>query len=274
MKIYVTGHKGRLGSQLVSIGCDPLDIDITHPDIGIEHDAVIINCAAKTDVDACDVLQDYYNLAIQANVYGPSRLATFYSSNRIFHISTDYVFGGRKGPYSEDFKYEKDTLKKPVAGYAFTKFVGEAMVSLHENVRIIRTTGLYGGSSDRKGFVDLVVSELRTGNEVRVTKELRGNQTYIPHLVSALVVCAERKDIPKVLHIASEEVVSRYEFSLLIASVFGLDKSLLVPVLNEGVPGWIAKRPTKGGLKVALAKKLDLPIYHIKEGLEDLKENV
>ena len=76
---------------------------------------------------------------------------------------------------------------------------------------------------------------------------------------------------PSILNLGSKEVISRYEFALMIASVFYLDKQLLNPV--EKVQGWIAPRPKKGGLRVDLARKLGLPIYSIIDGLKAHREN-
>ena len=101
---------------------------------------------------------------------------------------------------------------------------------------------------------------------IDVVKSLRANQTYVPHLAEALVVLAILAKPPRVLNLGSKDVISRYEFALMIASAFGLDKELIHPVTN--VDGWVAKRPTKGGLRTNLAEKLGLPIYTVKEGLE------
>jgi dTDP-4-dehydrorhamnose reductase len=76
------------------------------------------------------------------------------------------------------------------------------------------------------------------------------------------------------LHIGSKEVISRYEFAVMIANVFGFDSKLLIPVKNREVPGWVAPRPVKGGLKVTLAEKSKIPIYRILDGLKDYRDKV
>jgi dTDP-4-dehydrorhamnose reductase len=277
MKIGIIGYKGRLGSQLVSMGCDIVDGDITDEKLRIDLDPtknIIINCVGKTDVDACeDIESGYYREAISVNGYGIKNLANVWKGE-IIHISTDYVFGGKRGPYSEKYLFDKHTDDLPTKkmSYGLTKFVGELTAQQFENVRIVRTTGLYGGVSDSYDFLKMILYNYLHGiEEIKVTKELQGNQTYIPHLAEALIKYTEHKDKPYVLHVASKEVISRYEFALMICSVYGLDKSKIVPVRSDQVPSWIAERPKEGGLKVKLAEKLGLPIYSILEGLEASK---
>ncbi len=283
MKICVTGHRGRLGSELVRVGCTPfafdetIEVDITDLDsvkeaVDYTEPDVIINCAAFTHVDACEQ-NDVFFRAMKVNERGVANLQQAFSG-RLIHISTDYVFSGTNGPYSEKQK----PGDRPVNGYGWTKLGGEVVFlsDYRPGDIMIRTTGLYGNNSHHD-FVKLVRTNLSDGISLKVTRSLHGNQTYIPHLVEALVHIAHRPDefrnIP-VLHIASAEVVSRYEFALEIASVFGLDKRLLTPVNSKIIPGWVADRPTKGGLRIQKAKKLGVPIYTIREGLEALRGEV
>lgn len=274
MKIGIIGPHGRLGSQLVHMGCDPIEYDITGKEPLYGNWDVIINCAAKTKVDLCETDKDYYWKAIDVNGYGTNNLANIWLGKKIIHISTDYVFGGKRGPYSENY-FQEDDLPTKKMSYGVTKFVGEQFIKQYEHVQIIRTTGLYGGVSGKSDFVNLILDTFNIGTgEIEVSKDLLGNQTYIPHLAEALIKCTDSKvypNLPHTLHIASKEVVSRYEFALMIASVFGLDKTKIKPVKSEKVPGWIAERPKHGGLKVKLAEKLGLPIYTIMEGLEAYK---
>lgn len=280
MKIAVTGYKGRLGSELVRLGCMPLmrdsdeeELDITDKEqlkdvLDSLKPEVVINCAAFTDVDAC-ISPKTFESATQVNMRGVESLLDAFPG-RIIHISTDYVFDGNRGPYDENRGYNH-----PVNDYGWTKWGAEVLflTPCRPGNLLVRTTGLYGGSSNRHDFSTLVINTLSKGDPLGVSKELRGNQTYVPHLASALIFLANHplkiSSYP-ILHVASKEVISRYEFALMIASYFKLDKNLINPVLNSQVPGWVAKRPTKAGLKVKLAERLGVPIYSIKQGLEAL----
>jgi dTDP-4-dehydrorhamnose reductase len=273
INICVTGFQGRLGSELIRMGCEPLDCDITkHEEIELailhKKPDVIINCAAYTNVDGCED-NELYKHALSVNTWGVGHIRDVFDG-KLIHISSDYIFNGREGPYSETF-----TKFDPVNGYGFSKVGAEALLSTHEKPSmIVRTTGLYGGCSGQHDFAKLILSHLKEGKELQVTNSLRGNQTYVPHLAEALIYCAKTDGLPRLLHVASKEVITRYEFAVMIANMFEYDKKLLVPVNNRSVPGWVAPRPIKGGLKVNLAEKKNVPIYKIIDGLKDYKDRM
>ena len=144
MIIAVTGYKGRLGSQLVKLGCIPLECNVTSgADIKRAIDKskpdVIINCAAKTNVDACESNKGYKE-ALAVNFRGATNIQDVFSGHLI-QISTDYVFNCLDGPYHEDF-----IKLDPINSYAFSKFGAEAGLmpnySMSGDVTIVRTTGL------------------------------------------------------------------------------------------------------------------------------------
>ena len=265
--IYVTGGKGRLGSELVRLGCIPIECDVRYVESVQESLSVttpkdiLIHCAAYTNVDEAET-KDGQELALKVNIRGTDHVRYFHKGRMVL-ISTDYVFSGKRGPYKENSKVDS-----PVNAYGWTKWGSETVFStpFHEGDTIVRTTGLYGGPSGKHDFTKLVIDSLRDGKELQITKSLIGNQTYVPHLAEALVVLAILAKPPRILNLGSKDIISRYEFALMIASIFDLDKELLRPVV--GVDGWVAKRPTKGGLRTGLAEKLGLPIYTVKEGLK------
>ena len=271
MKIGVIGYKGRLGSQLIYYGCEPIDYDITSQKKLDGVWDVVINCAAYSDVDGVQKSGKNYWEAIDINGRGVDYLAHAYEGE-IIHMSTDYVFGGKRGPYSEDYRAEDDLPPIKNTGYSVSKFLGEMYATLHDHVYIVRTTGLYGGVSGKHDFVKMILNAYAENLlEIKVTGNLFGNQTYIPHLASGLLKYARIINKPKILHIASKEVVSRYEFALMIAHYFGLDRERIFPIKSSEISGWIAERPEKAGLKVDLAQELEIPIYTIAEGLEAYK---
>jgi len=267
MRIAVTGHKGRLGSQLCKLGCIPFDCDVlnyqhiqqeivkTLPDI-------IIHCASVTDVDGAEFELKF--LTREVNERGTFNLRRFFDG-RIIYISTDYVFDGKKGPYSE-----KD-IPNPVNHYGLTKYLGEKVLELspfnNYESTIVRTTNLYGGN--KEDFAFRILANLMLGNKFTVTNKVYGNATYVPHLAKALLELCRLPNLPKVINIAGSDILSRYEFAVMIANVFEYDTTLITPT-NE-VPGE-AKRPVKGGLKLTLAKSLGLSIYSALEGLQELKQ--
>ena len=273
MKIAVSGGKGRLGSELVAMGCDELVSDITKEEeikeevLYLSPD-VVINCAAYTDVDGAESKEGLEN-ALKVNVRGVEYLRRACMNCTFIHISTDYVFNGKSGAYNE--KYKKYA---PLSAYGASKLGGEVLFLTEQKMNdvLVRTTGLYGGSSGKHDFTKLVIGSLSAGKSLEITKELRGNQTYVPHFAEALLYLAQGNLNPPIINIGSKEVISRYDFALMIAGIFDLDKSLITPCKNSDIASWVAERPKKGGVKTHLAKKLKVPIYTILEGLQDLKE--
>ena len=282
MKIAVTGYRGRLGSELLRRGGISIRSDIRNFNglrdeiISINPD-VVINCASNTQVDRFEESK-FYVENMTTNLDGVSNLCVVAEEQNIklIHISTDYIFNGNKGAYKEN----KQIGETPINAYGWCKLASEVIVSISyqgsDNFLVVRTTGLYS-EKKQNDFFDLVLTSLEAGKTLKVTTELHGNQTYIPHLIDALIYVSENQEIIRkhgVLHLGSEEVMSRYDFALMIANVFGYNKDLLIPVKNKDITGWIAKRPKKAGLDTSLARKIGVPIYTVLDGLKECKENL
>lgn len=224
--IAVTGHRGRLGSELVRAGCIPLECDITSPKevISVISDLnpdVLIHCAAITDVDECEL-----SLFSKATIVNGTSINIIRNNfnGRFIYISTDYVFDGKNGPYSEY------SLPNPICQYGNSKLFGEEVLREFDLPydTIVRTTILYGGCSKKLDFVSTVLDAISKDIPVELPTNLFGNPTYIPHLVEALLFLAITKSPPKILNVAGDGVISRYEFGLMIANIFGYDRKSVV----------------------------------------------
>lgn len=280
MNIVVTGHKGRLGSQLILSGCVPFNADITKPE-QIEQEMektltdVVINCAAWTSVDDAEKPENYDQI-IATNMRGPANIRKAFDG-LLIQISTGFVFNGQNGPYDED------AIPEPINLYGWSKFGGEATAQIRHPTIIVRVLDLFGPTLNGKpDFVRQVRDVLELGGEIELPDRLFGNPTYIPHLVEALMQIANRwgisnynladgglADKPDVIHVAGDLTLSRFQWGQTIAESFGYDPSLIVP--TSEVKG-LAPRPLRGGLKVSLAKTLGLPVYSPLDGLADLKK--
>lgn len=261
MKIGVTGHKGRLGSELVNRGCIPLDCDITSK-FSIQqalHDVkpdIVIHCASMTHVDACE---EYRDEALEVNARGTENLKVCFEG-KIIYLSTDYVFNGKKGMY---FEYDKPSVPETLCWYGYTKLLGEQVLGNCDT--IIRTTMLYGSPVD-SDFVTRIVQKLEIGEPFTVTKCLYGTPTYVPHLADGIMELAQRPFMPHILNIAGKDLYSRYEFAMVIASVLGYEdlKQKIIPTNAVGK----VKRPRHAGLNTTKARVLDIPIYSVVDGLK------
>jgi len=265
MKIAVTGASGRLGGELLKYDCSPIYADIASPkQLKKEIDAInpdtIIHCAAITDVDGAE--RFLYKDVQRVNVVGTSCLRTVFDG-RIIYLSTDYVFDGQRGPYSETDK------PNPISVYGNSKYMGERIIQENQYPAdtIVRTTILYGNSS-KPDFVKSILKKLKGRETFEVTTSVYGTPTYIPHLADGILQLCEMKSNPRIVNIAGKDCMNRYSFAKLIAEVFEMDGDLILP--TKKVYG-DAPRPRKAGLVTMLAEKLELPIYPVRDGLEELR---
>lgn len=279
MKIGITGYKGRLGMELVEnwecyrLPCDITDENEIVADIKDLRPDVIINCAAITAVDKCED-PEYNRLAMRVNTRGPEYLRRNFRG-KLIHISTDYVFDGKRGPYTEKAK------PHPINAYGYSKWGGEIVLKENDypgQTVVVRTTGLYGGASDAGDFASFVIGKAYSMEPLDAVENLRSNQTYIPHLAEALVELAHREWIERfeILNLASLDVISRYEFATMLGNAFTTDyvRFKLNPVKSSDIPGWVAKRPVKGGLKTFKARRRGFPIYSVYDGIQAYKEEL
>ena len=208
---------------------------------------VIINAAAYTNVDKSESERE---LAWKINVKGVEYLA---ESARIIdahliHISSDYVFDGKSGPYNENEK------PNPLGYYGRTKLASENALRISGSINtIIRTNVLYGiASKSRPDFVRWVVQSLRENKEIRIVIDQINNPTFIDDLVQAInkIIDFNKTGI---FNIGGKIFLSRYDFTLMIADYFNLDRSLILPITTEELHQ-PAKRPLKSGLIILKAE--------------------
>jgi len=267
--IVVTGYDGRLGRALISLGCIPLRCNVIKIDeienamdtLRVSETDTLIHCASITDVDGCET--DLYKLSYQVNAIGTGNIREYFPG-RMIYISTDFVFDGKAGAYSET------DYPNPINRYGMTKLRGEEIMQEYAFPRdvIVRTTVLFGGN--KADFVTAVLKRLKMGKPFEIPSYLFGNATYVYYLAEALVKLCE-VNLPRnchILNVAGTDILSRYELAVMIANVFGHNPELVIPSTRSFGD---AVRPHKAGLKTTLAKKLRLPLYTALEGLEAMK---
>lgn len=198
-KIIITGSNGQLGRALNSLCAGNSEYELINTDFGVEGirnldisdlDGVVslfnevkpyavINCAALTNVDACDTQVD---AAYKINAIGPRNLsiAASHTGAKMVHISTDYVFrGDGTKPYTEF-----DT-PAPKAMYGVTKLAGENFVKqFAKDYFMIRTAWLYG---DGKNFVKTMLRLSENHDEVSVVCDQVGSPTSANELAKAIM---------------------------------------------------------------------------------------
>ncbi|HAL57260.1 MAG TPA: dTDP-4-dehydrorhamnose reductase [Bacteroidetes bacterium] len=182
---------------------------------------VIINAASATNVDWCE---DHREEAWNANVVGVENLidAARKVGARIIHLSTDYVFDGKQGPYGEDDR------PNPISYYGKSKLAGENALRIADlPFAIVRTIVLYGSGLDvKQNFALWVLNSLKAGRHIRCVDDQISNPTYVSDLAYAVVKVFELTR-QGVYHVCGGERISRYDFAVRIASIFDLDSSLI-----------------------------------------------
>ena len=233
---------------------------------------IIINCAAYTNVDGSEINKD---LAHQVNVEGLRNLIQLSDINTyLIQISSDYVFDGDSGPYSED----EHTF--PVNYYGKTKLEAENILrGTRRKWAIFRPNVLYSSDLFSKGnFFAWVYRSLLKKDSISVVTDQISNPTFNLQFVKAIFQCIIM-DFEGILHIGSDDYMSRYEFALDIAKVFGFDSALITKIdtdsLTQKVESYIAKRPLHSGLVVSkIEKELNTSSHSTNYNLKLLKSSL
>jgi dTDP-4-dehydrorhamnose reductase len=228
----------------------------------------IVHTAAFTNVDLSEKLrEDAWRINVKGVEYiGEAARAI---DAHIIHISTDYIFDGKNGPYDEN------ATPDPIGYYGRTKLASENALRISGTFfSILRTNVLYGiAMNSRPDFVRWVVSFLRNKQEIRIVKDQIGNPTFIDDLVQAINKIIEFKKTG-VYNIGGKEFLSRYDFTIRIADFFNLDKRLIIPITTEELKQ-PARRPLKSGLLILKAEtELGYKPHTITEALSAMKKEL
>jgi len=260
MRILITGAFGQLGSAFSRHLSEDFDIirtgrSIPHGKNGIILDVLnqiyfkeviqatepdlVINLAAMTQVDGCELNP---NLAKEINIAGVQHLCDSFDG-KIIHLSTDYVFDGENGPYSED-----DPVC-PLSVYGETKLASERILLNHDpNHLVIRGNVIYDDSETTKAsFLNWVVNSLKEKQEIQVVNDQVNNPTWTKSMADIIALCIE-KDLSGIVHWGDADHLNRYDFAIKIAEKYVLDSKLIKAITTEEL-NQAAPRPLKSGLK-------------------------
>ena len=273
--VLITGANGLLGQKLVTdfhphykvIACDLHpesflsfpnlcyeSLDITNRrqlgfHLSFYHPQVIINAAAYTNVDGCEVHKDK---AWAVNVGGVKNLVSFSKEQKIklIQLSTDYIFNGEEGPYSEEDSPD------PVNFYGEAKLESEKIVKESRiDFLIVRTNVLYGfGKNVKPNFLLWLLGKLSQNEKIQIVTDQFNNPTLADNL-SLCILEMVRKNVSGTYHLAGSEYLSRYDFAIKVADKFNFDKNNIFPAKTDLLQQK-AKRPYKGGLKIDKAQSI------------------
>lgn len=275
MRIMIIGSDGQLGTDLVRT-LDGNLAPLTHADIEISDRAsvdeamakhvpeLVINTAAYHQVD---LAEDDPTLAIGTNTIGARNLALACAAvdADLFHVSTDYVFGGEKRE-----PYEVTDLPAPLNVYGTTKLAGENFVrALAPRHYVARTTGLFGVAGSREGRSNFVETMLRLagqGRDIKVVADQYVSPTYTYDLAIAIGQLIETKNYGT-YHITNSESCSWFELATAVFQIANLKPNISETTSAEF--GAKAKRPLYSVLGNGALGKAGVPrIRSWREGLD------
>ena len=226
---------------------------------------IIILPAAMANVNLCEKEPE---LGIKNNVQIVKNFIHSIHANKlkskIVFFSTDYLFDGKYGPYSEDAQ------PTPLNQYGKIKLMCEQeLIKSKLDYLIIRTTGVFGWEMQRKNFVYRVLDTLSAGKELTVPNDQIYNPTYVIDLAANVLSLLKRNE-KGIFHVAGPSFMDREKWTIMIADAFSLDKKLIVGKPTEFFND-VAKRPLKGGLKIDKIRSLGMDMRLPQDALIDMK---
>ena len=294
-KILITGSNGLLGQKLVlslrdnyevlatSIGvCRMNDksgfayqnLNVTNEQavrkivLGFRPDA-IINTAAMTNVDACEDDQDACD---NLNVFAVQYLADACAElgAHLVHISTDFIFDGEDGPYTEEDQ------ANPLSYYGLSKWKSEQILQKHScDWAILRTIIIYGTADNlsRENIVLWGRVALKKGNPLNIIDDQFRSPTLVEDLAQACVIAVEKR-AKGVYNVSGKDIMSILEMVERMADFYGCDKSIInrisTATLNQK-----AKRPLKTGFILEKSiKQLAYQPHSFEEGLAIVEQQI
>jgi len=295
MKILVTGANGLLGQHLVKLLLDTTDDEVIATSrgearigfpaserygyypleitdgiavdafIGKHQPTLIIHTAATTQVDACE--EDWVG-CWNINVTGTRFIigAAQQINARFIYVSTDFVFDGINGPYSEV------DAPGPVNYYGSTKLAAEkAVMESGLSWCIIRTVLVYGNilEGNRNNIITWVQQSLTEGRKIQVVSDQYRTPTWVGDLAAGILLAIE-KNAGGIYHLSGPEMLSPYDMAMATANYLQLNKELIekTDAAHFSQP---ARRPAKTGFIIDKAKReLGYAPVNFTEGLQKM----
>jgi dTDP-4-dehydrorhamnose reductase len=293
MKILITGSNGLLGQcmvqallqqtdwQVLGIGKGPCRLPLLNEQRFVYHDIdiadgaaafsfylqqrpdIIVHAAAMTQVDDCELRPvACWNVNVTATRFLVEAARKF--NPHFIFVSTDFVFDGSAGPYSETDQ------PNPVSYYGSSKWAGEKEILRSGlSAAIVRTCLVYGTTHDgsRSNIVSWVKNSLLAGKPINVVNDQWRTPTLVNDLAMGILLIAQQR-ATGIFHISGNEMMSPYQMALRTAEHYQLNKKLITPV-DASTFIQPAQRPPKTGFSIAKAQaQLGYRPHAFAEGLQ------
>ena len=278
MRILITGSNGLLGQKLVAALRDDAEVELIATSRGADRtpvglgaryhtmditvaeavdavfDAVepevVIHTAAMTNVDACEldpVACRSQNVTATANLLAAAKR----HGSHFIHLSTDFIFDGEAGPYSET------DAPAPLSIYGQSKLESERLV-MNAGLpgwAIARTIIVYGIAEglSRSNVVLWAKGALEKGQPINVVDDQWRMPTLAEDLADGCIRIAKRR-ATGIYHLSGPDGMSILELVMRVGRFFGLDTTVVSPIKSESL-GQPAKRPPRTGFVLDKARK-------------------
>ena len=279
-KILITGSEGLLGTVIrknnsynmdyIPTSLNPQDsnclkLDITSSKsvkdcISEFNPDVIINCAAYTDVDTSYINKKKCH---DINVVGLSNIVRHSKRDtKIVHISSDYVFDGENSPYNENSR------TNPLNYYGKTKLESEnLLIGSNKKFLIFRISTLYDNIGHN--FFTFVFNSLNNNENISIADDQISNPTYASFFAN-VILDSILMDVEGLYHYGSFKSISRYEFSMLVADFFNLDKSLICSVNTNNMNQKELRPLNTSFVCDKIIKNLDIELFPVIESFKKM----
>lgn len=211
---------------------------------------VVIHAAAMTNVDACET--DKENCLIN-NVHAVEFIVEACNKVKahLVHVSTDFIFDGLNGPYTED------AVPNPISYYGWSKAEAEKIVKEKSHSwAILRTILVYGVADhmSRSNVVLWAKGALEKGNPINVVDDQYRMPTLAEDLAEGCLLTAIKKE-KGIFNISGPDYMNIFELVNRVADYFGLDKSIVHRTDSSGL-NQPAKRPPRTGFDLSKSRSI------------------
>ena len=224
---------------------------------------IVLNSIAYSNSDFCETnREETYTLHVKIS----EKITTICSkiNSKIVFLSTDYVFDGKKGNYTENDE------TNPINYYGHTKDLAEKIILKNENNLVLRTAMVYGLSSKVR-FLRYVIENLRENKEINTYDDIFNSATLLDDLTNGISKAIEF-DANGIYHMVGSSCVSRFDFAKTVAKVFNFNENLIKPasIVSAKLK---AKRPVNTCLNNSKAvKTFNIKFSSINEGIKRVYE--
>lgn len=230
---------------------------------------VVIHTAAMTNVDACESNRDDAWLLNVQSVEHIVEACKKYGTHLV-HLSTDFVFDGRNGPYVETDE------PNPLSFYAHTKYEGEKLIEKSGiPAAILRTIIIYGVVDDnsRSNVVLWALNSMKKQKEITVINDQFRSPTLAEDLADACISAAMKK-AKGIYHVSGREVMNILDIVRVVADFFELDQKYILPTSSAVLNQPAARPPVTGFIITKAVNELDFKPRTFIEGLSHLKNQL